>query len=144
MKFCLYLVLFIGIMMPFSVFADANTAKADKSESTQHPVSPTPGDIEGTVFYSEDTDMPLVAAEVHCIEIDVSTRTDASGNFQFIGIAPGTYTLSIMHATSQIPTTAKVEVTAGDTTQMKIYVGTTVPARNSGCGRTTPSANNQS
>ena len=143
MKFCLYLVLFIGIMMPFSVFADANTAKADQSESTRQPVSPTTGDIEGTV-YAEDTDTPLVAAEVHCIEIDVSTRTDASGNFQFIGIAPGTYTLSIMHATSKTPTTAKVEVTASGTTQMKIYVGTTVQTRNSGCGRTTPSANNQS
>ena len=125
MKFCLYLVLFIGIMMPFSVFADANTAKADKSESTRQPVSPIAGDIEGTI-YSEETDTPLVAAQVHCVEIDVSTRTDASGNFQFIGIAPGTYTLSIMHATSKAPTTAKVEVTAGDTTQMKIYVGTTV------------------
>ena len=125
MKFCLYLVLFIGIMMPFSVFAEANTAKADKSESTRQPTSPTTGDIEGTV-YSEDTDAPLVAAEVHCVEIDVSTRTGASGNFQFIGIAPGTYTLSIMHATSKTPMTAKVEVTAGDTTQIKIYVGTTV------------------
>ena len=125
MKFCLYLVLFIGIMMPFSVFAEANTAKADKSGSTQQPVSPSTGDIEGTV-YSEDTDTPLVAAEVHCIEIDVSTRTDASGNFQFIGIAPGTYILSIMHAASKTPTTAKVEVTAGNTTQMKIYVGTTI------------------
>ena len=125
MKFCLYLALFIGIMMPFSVFAEANTAKADKSEITRQTVSPTTGDIEGTV-YSEETDTPIVAAEVHCIEINVSTRTDASGNFQFIGIAPGTYTLSIMHATSQTPTTAKVEVTASDTTQMKIYVGTTV------------------
>ena len=125
MKFCLYLVLFIGIMMPFSVFADANTAKADKSESTRQPVSPIAGDIEGTI-YSEETDTPLVAAQVHCVEIDVSTRTDASGNFQFIGIAPGTYTLSIMHATSKTPTTAKVEVTAGDTTEIKIYIGTTV------------------
>ena len=125
MKFCLYLVLFIGIMMPFSVFADANTAKADKSESTRQPVSPIAGDIEGTI-YSEETDTPLVAAQVYCVEIDVSTRTDASGNFQFIGIAPGTYTLSIMHATSKTPTTAKVEVTAGDTTQIKIYIGTTV------------------
>ena len=123
MRFCLYLVLFIGII-PLSVFAEVNTAKVDKPENTRQPASPTTGDIEGIV-YSEDTDTPLVAAEVRCIEIDVSTRTDASGNFQFIGIAPGTYTLSILHATSKTPTTAKVEVTAGDNTQMKIYVGTT-------------------
>ena len=125
MKFCLYLVLFIGIVMPFSVFADANTAEADESESTRQPVSPTTGDIEGTV-YSEETDTPLAAAEVHCLDIDVSARTDASGNFQFISIAPGTYTLSIMHTTSKTPTTAEVDVTAGDTTQMKIYVGTAI------------------
>ena len=111
--------------MPFPVFAETDTAKEDKSESIRQLVLPTTGDIEGTV-YLHDTDTPLVAAEVHCIEVDVSTRTDASGNFQFTGIAPGTYTLSILHSTSKTPTTAKIEVTAGDTTQVKMYVGTTV------------------
>ena len=111
--------------MPFPVFAETDTAKEDKSESIRQLVLPTTGDIEGTV-YLHDTDAPLVAAEVHCIEVDVSTRTDASGNFQFTGIAPGTYTLSILHPTSKTPTTAKIEVTAGDTTQVKMYVGTTV------------------
>ena len=125
MKFRLYLVLFIGIVMPFSVFVEANTVKEDKSQSARQLLSPTTGDVEGTI-YSEDTDTPLVAAAVHCIEINVSTRTDTSGNFQFIGIVPGTYTLSITHPTSETPTTAKVEVTAGDTTQMKIYLGTAV------------------
>ena len=125
MKFCLYLVLFIGFMTSFSVSSETDTAQESTSESTRQPVSPTVGDVEGTI-YSQDPDTPLVAAEVHCIEIDVSTRTDASGNFQFIGIPPGTYTLSITHTTSKTPTTAKVEVTNGDTTQVKIYVGTSV------------------
>lgn len=111
--------------MPFLVFAQTNTAQERVLESTQQPVLPATGDVEGTI-YSQDTDTPLVAAEVHCIEIDVSTRTDASGNFQFIGIPPGTYTLSITHKTSKTPTTAKVEVTTGATTQVKINIGTSV------------------
>ncbi|MDE0685196.1 MAG: carboxypeptidase-like regulatory domain-containing protein, partial [Candidatus Poribacteria bacterium] len=125
MKFCLLFLLFIGVMMPLSVFAETNTAQEDTPESTRQPVSPTTGDIEGTV-YSQDTGTTLVAAEVHFIEIDVSTETDASGNFQFIGIAPGPYTLSIIHLTSETPATVKIEVTAGKTTQVKVYVGTTV------------------
>ena len=125
MKFSLYFALFIGLMLPFSVFSDADTAQEDKPESIRQPILLTAGDVEGTV-YAHDTDTPLVAAEVHCIEIGVSTKTDASGNFQFTNIAPGTYTLSILHPTSKTPTTAKVEVTTGDTTQVKICVGTSV------------------
>ena len=111
--------------MPFSVFAEMDTAKEDKLESTRQPVLPITGAVEGTV-YSHGTDTPLVAAEVRCVEINVFTSTDASGNFQFIGIAPGTYTLSITHPTSETPTTAKIEVAAGDTTQVEISLGTAV------------------
>ncbi|MCY3740486.1 MAG: carboxypeptidase-like regulatory domain-containing protein [Candidatus Poribacteria bacterium] len=125
MKSCLFFVLFIGIMIPYSVFAETNTAQEGMPESIRQPISPTTGDVEGTV-YSQDTDTPLAAAEVHFTELDVSTKTDASGNFQFIGIAPGTYVLSIMHPTSKTPATVKIEVTAGETKQVKIYVGTTV------------------
>ena len=81
------------------------------------------GDIDGYV-YSQITGKPLAEAEVRFIEIGTSGRTDASGNFRFIAIVPGTYTLSITHATHKIPTTTRVEVTAGDTTQVKIYLGT--------------------
>ena len=125
MKFCLCLVLSIGIMMLSSVFAETNPAQEDTPKNTGQPVSPTTGDVEGTV-YLQDTDTPLVAAEVHFVEIDVSTKTDTSGNFQFIGIAPGTYTLSIIHPTSETPATAKIGVTAGKIAQAKIYVGATV------------------
>ncbi|MDE0637328.1 MAG: hypothetical protein OXI43_15940 [Candidatus Poribacteria bacterium] len=125
MKFSLYPILFIGFMLSFSVFTDADTTQEDTPESVRQRVSPTTGDVEGTV-YLQDTDMPLVATEVHFVEIDVSTKTDASGNFQFIGIAPGSYTLLITHPTSETPATAKIEVTAGKIAQVKIYVGTTV------------------
>lgn len=54
MKLRLYSALFIGLMLPFSVFSDADTAQEDKPESIGQPVSPTTGDIEGTV-YLQDT-----------------------------------------------------------------------------------------
>ena len=81
------------------------------------------GDIDGYV-YSQTTGKPLAEAEVRFIEIDASVSTDVSGNFRFIAIVPGTYTLSITHATHKIPTTTTVTVTAGGTTQVKIYLGT--------------------
>ena len=81
------------------------------------------GDIDGYV-YSQITGKPVAEAEIRFIEIDVSGRTDASGNFRFVAIAPGTYTLSITHATHKIPTSTTIVVTAGDTTQVKIYLGT--------------------
>ena len=83
------------------------------------------GDIDGHV-YSPTTGKPLAEAEVRFVEIDISAKTDTSGNFQFIGIAPGTYTLSITHVTHKTPTTAKIAVTADDTTQVKIYLGAAV------------------
>ncbi len=83
------------------------------------------GDIDGHV-YSQTTGKTLADAEVRFIEIDVSGKTDASGNFQFIGIAPGIYTLSITHETFETATTTKIQVKAGDTTQVKIYIGAAV------------------
>ena len=83
------------------------------------------GDIDGHL-YSQTTGKPLADAEVSFVEIDVSGRTDASGNFRFTNIAPGTYTLLVTHPTHKAPMTTKIEVTAGDTTQVKIYLGTAV------------------
>ena len=125
MKFSLYSALFIGVMLSFPVFAEMDNIQEDKPESTQQIASPATGDIEGTV-HEQDTGTLLAAAEVRFVEIDVSTSTDASGNFQFTGIAPGIYTLSITHPTSETPTIAEIKVTAGDTTKVKIYVGTSV------------------
>lgn len=83
------------------------------------------GDIDGYV-YDQTTGQPLAEAEVRFVEINVSGKTDASGNFQFVGIAGGTHTLSITHPTHKTPTTLKVEITAGDTAQVKIYLGAAV------------------
>ena len=83
------------------------------------------GDIDGSV-YDQTTGQPLAEAEVRFVEIDVSGKTDASGNFQFVGIAVGTHTLSITHPTYKTSTTLKVEITTGDITQVKIYLGAAV------------------
>ena len=83
------------------------------------------GDIDGYI-YDQTTGQPLAEAEVRFVEINVSGKTDASGNFQFAGIAVGTHTLSITHPTYKTPTTLKIEITAGDTTQVKIYLGAAV------------------
>ena len=49
------------------------------------------------------TGQPLAEAEVRFVEIDVSGKTDASGNFQFVGIAVGTtpYQSHIQHIRPQ-------------------------------------------
>ena len=49
MKSCLFFILLIGIMMPFSVFAETDTDQEDTPEGTGQPASPTTGDVEGTV-----------------------------------------------------------------------------------------------
>ena len=83
------------------------------------------GDIDGYV-YSQMTRQPLTEAGVRLVEIDISVKTDASGNFQFIGITPGVYTLSITHAAFKTPTVTKIEVTAGDIAEVKVYLGAAV------------------
>ena len=83
------------------------------------------GDIDGTI-YSQTTREPLTEAEVRLVEIDITTKTDAAGHFQFIGITPGVYTLSITHATFETPTLTKIEVTADDIAEVKIYLGAAV------------------
>ena len=80
------------------------------------------GDIEGTV-YDRDTGALLAGAEVYIVEIDDRQETKRDGKFQFTDIAPGTYTISIKHSAFDTPTETTVEISAGDTTQIKIYLG---------------------
>ena len=220
MKFCLYPILFVVFMVPFSTLAEVDTTEKDKNPKTNRSIwqriFPRTGDIEATVYdhntdaplieaeirivetdqhqktgedgtfrfteipigkyilsishpthstpteipieiragevlrgrfylgaaipfinttdsgdingyiYRHTTGNPLAGAEVGFVEIDISGKTDASGNFQLIGIAPGTYTLSITHEAYKTPTITKIQITAGDTTQVNIYLGTAV------------------
>ena len=81
------------------------------------------GTIEGTV-YNQNTGKPLEGAEVNISEIDERQRSDFEGKVWFTGVPPGTYELTIIHRSFQTPTKTTVEVTAGHTTQVKMYLGT--------------------
>ncbi len=80
------------------------------------------GTIEGTVF-NKDTGKPLTGAEVHIKETDERQKSDAAGKVWFTGVAAGKYTLTITHGSFTTPTITTVEVTAGHTTQVKMYLG---------------------
>ncbi len=80
------------------------------------------GTIEGSV-YDGSTNAPVVGAEVNLLGTDERQTTDTEGKFWFIEITPGTYTVSITHTMYSTPTETDIEVNAGRTTQIKLYLG---------------------
>jgi hypothetical protein len=80
------------------------------------------GTIEGTV-YDGNTNAPVVGAEVHLLGTDERQTTDTEGKFWFIKIAPDTYTVSITHKMYDTPTETDIDVTAGHTTQVTLFLG---------------------
>ena len=80
------------------------------------------GTIEGTI-YDGKTNAPVVDAEVHILGTDECQTTDTEGKFWFIEVIPGTYTMSIAHKMYDIPTETDIEVTAGHTIQVTLYLG---------------------
>ena len=127
MKFRLYPVLFIVLMMPFSVSAETESPKAGEPRKTKRSlwqrVFPRTGDIEGTI-YQHAPDTPLVEAEVRIVETDQSQKTGKDGTFRFIEIPVGTYTLSISHPTYNTPTKIPIEIRAGETLHRRFFINT--------------------
>ena len=127
MKFRLYPVLFIVLMMPFSVSAETESPKAGEPRKTKRSlwqrVFPRTGDIEGTV-YQYDTDVPLIEAEVRIVETNQYQKTGKDGTFRFIEIPVGTYTLSISHPTYNTPTKIPIEIRAGETLHRRFFINT--------------------
>ena len=80
------------------------------------------GTIEGTV-YDGSSNAPVVGAAVHILGTDERQTTDTEGKFWFIKFAPGTYTVSITHEMYDTPTETDIEVTAGHTIQVTLYLG---------------------
>ena len=80
------------------------------------------GDIEGIVHH-RDTGALLAGAEVYIVETEQRRETKRDGKFRFTDIPPGTYTISIKHSAFDTPTETAVEISAGDTTQVKMYLG---------------------
>ena len=80
------------------------------------------GDLDGTV-YDRDTGALLAGAEVNIVETEQRQETKRDGKFRFTDIPPGTYNISIKHLAFDTPRQTTVEISAGGTTQIKIYLG---------------------
>ena len=102
------------------------------------------GDVQGTV-YQQSTGKSLAAADVHIRETDQHQKTDENGVFRFMELPEGTYTFVVTHPLEPQPTEISVDISSGDTTEVKIYLGAVfkletvvvegkrLPPRNSEC-----------
>ena len=97
------IVLFALIVMPLSVLAQT-------------------GDIQGTV-YQRSTGKSLAGANVHILEIDQHQKTDENGIFRFTELPEGTHTFVVTHPAETTPTKVSVDISSGDTTEVKIHLG---------------------
>ena len=80
------------------------------------------GDIQGTV-YQHSTGKPLTNADVHILETNQHLKTDENGVFQFTELTEGTYTFVVTHPAEATPTKVSVDISNGDTTEVKIHLG---------------------
>ena len=99
-------VLFVFVIMPVCVLAQT-------------------GDIHGTV-YQRNTNEPLAGADVHILETDQRQKADENGIFRFTELPEGTYVFVVTHPTEAVPAEVSVDISSGDTTEIKIYLGTAV------------------
>ena len=80
------------------------------------------GDIQGTV-YQRSTGKSLAGADVHIPETNQHQKTDENGIFRFTELPEGTYTFVVTHPAEATPTTVSVDISSGDTTEVKIHLG---------------------
>ena len=80
------------------------------------------GDIQGTV-YQRSTGRPLAGANVHILETDQNQKTDENGIFQFTELPEGTYTFVVTHPDELSSAEISVDISSGDTTEVKISLG---------------------
>ena len=80
------------------------------------------GDIQGTV-YQRSTGRPLTGANIHILETDQHQKTDENGIFRFTELPEGTYTFVVTHPDVQSSAEISVDISSGDTTEVKISLG---------------------
>jgi hypothetical protein len=103
--------------MPMGTFAAA--AKAPAARQAQQ----TTGGLQGDAKDATQRPMPQVRVQVRGPNgnLIVSGSTNAAGQFAFIGLPPGSYTIEIVDALGNIVgTSAAVSVTAGATATVTI------------------------
>ena len=83
------------------------------------------GDIQGIV-YQRSTGRPLVGADVRVLETDQNQKTDENGIFRFTELPEGTYTFLVTHPDVQSSAEISVDISSGDTTEVKISLGPAV------------------
>ena len=83
------------------------------------------GDIQGTV-YQRSTGRTLAGADVHVLETDQHQKTDENGVFRFTELPEGTYTFVVTHPDVQSSAEISVDISSGDTTEVKISLGPAV------------------
>ena len=103
MKLHFIIVLFAFTTMPMSILAQT-------------------GDIQGTV-YQQSTGKSLASADVRITETDQHQKTDEKGIFRFTDLPEGTYTFVVTHPLEPQPTEISVDISSGDTTEVKIHLG---------------------
>ena len=86
------------------------------------PVLAQTGDIQGTV-YQQSTGKPIASADVRITETDQHQQTDENGIFRFTELPEGTYTFVVTHSLEPQPTEISVDISTGDTTEVKIHLG---------------------
>ncbi|MDE0325259.1 MAG: TonB-dependent receptor [Candidatus Poribacteria bacterium] len=86
------------------------------------PVLAQTGDVQGTV-YQQSTGKSLAAADVRITETDQSQKTDENGIFRFTELPEGTYTFVVTHPLEPQPTEISVDISSGDTIEVKIHLG---------------------
>ncbi|MDE0684359.1 MAG: TonB-dependent receptor, partial [Candidatus Poribacteria bacterium] len=72
------------------------------------------------------TEKPLAEANVHITKTKQTQKTDENGVFRFTELPEGTYTFVVTHPLETTPTSISVDISSGDTTEVKIYLGEAV------------------
>lgn len=89
---------------------------------TALPALAETGDVQGTV-YQQSTGKPLASADVRITETEQTQKIDENGVFRFIELPKGTYTFVVTHPLEPLPTEISVDISSGDTTEIKIHLG---------------------
>lgn len=101
--------------------SSSNPTVTSGADFTQAPSADT-GSIKGTV--TDEEMQPLAGVEVALLDVPgeaPSARTDATGNFGFAEVAPGSYRLAVQQLGYE-SVARKVEVVAGETQELKIVL----------------------
>ena len=80
--------------------------------------SQTTGKISG-VIYDEDTQEPIIGANIIVVGANLGTSSDTDGSFYIINISPGTYSLKIHYIGYAPLTLNKVNISVNRTNQLQ-------------------------